>query len=143
MAKSPGLEWIIDRVREGVIILPMLKYPMNNGLGFKVLYATFNNISVISWRSVLLVEETGVSVKNHRPVANHWQTLSHLNRIHLALAGFELTTLVVISTDCIGSCKSNNHTITTGRKNMKAKTWKWEMILFLVNRSDFNILLAT
>ena len=27
---------------------------------FKVLNATFNNISVISWRSVLLVEETGV-----------------------------------------------------------------------------------
>ena len=39
--------------------------------------ATFNNISVISWRSVLLVEETGVSGENHRPVASHWQTLSH------------------------------------------------------------------
>jgi hypothetical protein len=27
--------------------------------------------------------------------------------------GFKLTTLVVIGTDCTGSCKSNNHTITT------------------------------
>jgi hypothetical protein len=27
--------------------------------------------------------------------------------------GFELTTLVVIDTDCTGSCKSNYHTITT------------------------------
>jgi hypothetical protein len=27
---------------------------------------TFNNIPVISWRSVLLVEETGVSLDNHR-----------------------------------------------------------------------------
>jgi hypothetical protein len=27
--------------------------------------------------------------------------------------GFELTTLVVISTNCIGSCKSNYHTTTT------------------------------
>ena len=27
--------------------------------------------------------------------------------------GFELTTLVVIATDCIGSYKSNYHTITT------------------------------
>ena len=36
--------------------------------------ATFNNISAISWRSVWLVEETGV---NHRPVVSHWQTLSH------------------------------------------------------------------
>ena len=36
--------------------------------------ATFNNISVISWRSVLLLEETG---ENHLPVRGHWQTLSH------------------------------------------------------------------
>ena len=36
--------------------------------------ATFNNMLVISWRSVLLVEETR---ENHRPVASHRQTLSH------------------------------------------------------------------
>ena len=39
-----------------------------------VFNATFNNISVISWRSVLLVEQTG---ENHRPVASHWQIVSH------------------------------------------------------------------
>jgi hypothetical protein len=44
------------------------------GFGFMVIKATFNNISVISWRSVLLVEETR---EHHRPVASHWQTLSH------------------------------------------------------------------
>jgi hypothetical protein len=42
-----------------------------------VFNATFNNISFISWRSVLLVEETVVSGENHRPAASHWQTLSH------------------------------------------------------------------
>jgi len=31
---------------------------------FVVFNATFNNISVISWRSVLLVEEIGVSGEN-------------------------------------------------------------------------------
>jgi len=36
-----------------------------------VLNATFNNISVILWRSVLLVEETEVPGENHRPVASH------------------------------------------------------------------------
>jgi hypothetical protein len=36
-----------------------------------------------------------------------------LYRVHLVWAGFELTTLVVIGTDCIGSYKSNYHTITT------------------------------
>jgi hypothetical protein len=30
-----------------------------------VFNATFNNISVISWRSVLFVEETGVPGENH------------------------------------------------------------------------------
>ena len=34
-----------------------------------VFSATFNNDSVISWRSVLLVEETGVPGENHRHVA--------------------------------------------------------------------------
>jgi hypothetical protein len=38
---------------------------------------TFNNISIISWRSVLLMEDTGVSGVNHRPLPSHWQTLSH------------------------------------------------------------------
>jgi len=36
-----------------------------------VLNATFNNISVISLESVLLVEETGVPEENHRPAASH------------------------------------------------------------------------
>jgi hypothetical protein len=45
--------------------------------GFMVLNATFSNISVISWQSFLLVEETGVPVESHRPVVSNWQTLSH------------------------------------------------------------------
>jgi hypothetical protein len=36
-----------------------------------------------------------------------------LYQVHLAWVGFKLTTLVVIGTDCIGSCKSNYHTNTT------------------------------
>ena len=42
-----------------------------------VFNATFNNISAISWLSVLLVEETGVPGENHQPVASHRQTVSH------------------------------------------------------------------
>jgi hypothetical protein len=36
-----------------------------------VFNATFNNISVISLRLVLLVEETGVLGENHQPAARH------------------------------------------------------------------------
>ena len=42
-----------------------------------VFNATFNTILVLLWRSILLVEETGVPRENHRPVASHWHTLSH------------------------------------------------------------------
>jgi len=42
---------------------------------FMVFNANFNNISVISWWSVLLVEETGIPWENHQPVPRHWQTL--------------------------------------------------------------------
>ena len=38
--------------------------------GFFWVNATFNNISVISWRPVLLVEETGLPGENHRPVVS-------------------------------------------------------------------------
>jgi hypothetical protein len=53
-----------------------------------VFSATFNNISVISGRSVLLVGKLEYTGENHRPVAR---------------TGFELTTLEVIDTDYTGS----------------------------------------
>jgi hypothetical protein len=44
----------------------LLFYDLVDGwFGFMVVNATFNNISVISWQSVLLVEETGVPGENH------------------------------------------------------------------------------
>ena len=57
-----------------------------------------SSISLILWRSVLLAD-----------------TFYHimLYRIHLAWAGFQLPTVVVIGTDCIACYKSNYHIITT------------------------------
>ena len=42
-----------------------------------VFNATFNNVSVISLWSLLLVEETRGPGENHRPAASHWQTVWH------------------------------------------------------------------
>jgi len=44
---------------------------------FMVFEVFFNNILVISWHSVLLMEETKVSRENHRPAASHRQILLH------------------------------------------------------------------
>ena len=82
------------------------------GCGLWYLFnANFNNISVISLQSVLLVEKTW---ENHRPVASHWQTVPH--NVVSSISRHERVrthNLVVICTDCSGSWKFNYHTITT------------------------------
>jgi len=47
--------------------------------------------------------------------------------------GFELTTLVVIGTDCTGSCRSNFHTITTTTWTLK------EIHLKLLSKSEIEV----
>ena len=82
-----------------------------DGLGwFLVFIATFNNISVISLRSVLLMGETRVPGENHRYVASHWQILSHnILSSKPRLSGIQ--TLVVICTDCTGNSSTKYHMI--------------------------------
>ena len=94
-------------------ITPWLRFYCFSRVRVMVFNATSNNISVIPWQSVLLVEETGVPGENHRPVASHWQNFYHIMWywVHIAWAGFEFTISVVIGTDCKGSYKYNYHTI--------------------------------
>jgi hypothetical protein len=70
-----------------------------------VFNATFNTISVISWWSVLLVEETGVPGEYHRPVASyltnvlyHWKK----NIIDYSFCTFSFGHCVVCSSSIYG-----------------------------------------
>jgi hypothetical protein len=98
-------------VKDGKTVLIVMKpFKMIFGVMIRVMVfnATFNNISVISWWSVLLVEET----TDLSQVTNKLHYIM-LYQVHLAWVGFKLTKLVVIDTDCIDSYKSNYHAITT------------------------------
>ena len=107
------IKWLLLRTMKkasSCCIYTLLPSSMRMLLGwFMVLNATFNNISAISWWSVLLVEETGVPGENHQPIASQ----CHINVTYCCIEytslwkGFEFTTLVVIGTDCTGSCNSN------------------------------------
>jgi len=119
------MENFIKVTRKGFsnIIRTLLIFPdklygqqrMNNSKGPKmptykvwfrlmVLNATFNNIPVISWRSVLLEED-----------ASHCQTLSH---------NVVSSTPRLICIDYTGSCDSNYHTITSTTAPPKYKKHK-------------------
>jgi len=65
--------WILD-LEKIVICNIASEWPK---IEVMVLNTTFNNISVISQPSVLLVEETAVPGENHQPAVSHWQTWSH------------------------------------------------------------------
>ena len=76
-----------------------------------VFNATFNDISVISWRSALLMEGAGKTTDLLEVTDKLFYMM--LYGVHIAWVGFELTALVGICIDCIGSYKSNYHSITT------------------------------
>ena len=81
---------------------------------FMVFYVTFNNISVMSWQSVFYWRRKLEYPEKTTDLSHVTDKRYHmmLYRVHFAWAGFELITLVVMGTDCIGSCKSNYHRIT-------------------------------
>ena len=76
------------------------------GLVLMVFNATFNNNSVISWLSVLLVDYPEKTTDLSQVTYKIYLIMQYTS----SLAGSKLAS-VVIGTDCIGSCKSKYYTI--------------------------------
>ena len=73
---------IVERKLVGYLVQKLnhhgnYKYYVGLGVTVIVFSVSLNNISVISWLLVLLVEETRVPGENHWPASSQWQTLSH------------------------------------------------------------------
>ena len=64
--------FVVDRVSNGGYFLYAFKCYIHD-YDYRIwhLMPLFNNISVVLWQPVLLVEETRVPGENHRPAASH------------------------------------------------------------------------
>jgi hypothetical protein len=85
--------WLVLTVNLLVVIVWQLDLQLS--MQSMMFNATFNNISVISWRSVVLVEETGVPRKNNRKSLTCLISYCCIEYTS-SLAGFKLTTLALI-----------------------------------------------
>ena len=73
-----GIEPLLRREVKGKLeaevrkLQEIAEYKWIDLIDFWCFNATFSNISAISWRPVLVVEEAGVPGENHRPWASNW-----------------------------------------------------------------------
>jgi hypothetical protein len=70
----------LRKIKQVYTSILKLILPIIEGVGVIAVYATFNNVTVISWWSVLLMEE---AIENHRPVVSH-VTNCITSQVHLS-----------------------------------------------------------
>jgi len=125
---------IQDQIRLGNSVYVTIPYPLPpwvdhigpSLVGWLVVWSTFNNISVISWRSVYWWRNRSPEKTTDLPQVN--DKLYPIMLYSSPWAGVEPRTSVVIGTDYIGSCKSNYHTITaTTAPSLTCNKFLWQV----------------
>ena len=112
------LAWTLVRAR-----IPNKFWTFTLGGWVVVFDPTFKHFSVTSWRSDVLVEESGVAGENHWPAVSHWYTLSHQVASCIpCLSGIQTHNISGDRHCCTGSCKSNYHMITATTALYSEKT---------------------
>jgi hypothetical protein len=130
--------WLAMRVTENKYF-NHIKLRWGLEVGIIVVNTTFNNISVISWRSVLLLGKPEYS-ETSTDLAQVYDKLYHmLYRVHLVWAWFELTTAL------IARVVINPTTIRSGSwRPLKLRWHKWNVQIFIFksirDRSSFLLL---
>ena len=107
-----------------------------------VFSVTFNSISAILWRSLLMVEEAGVPRENHWPAASHWQAFSHKGVWSMSCLSSGIRThnvssfCIIISLICSISIKWNTKftILSKQHQNQKSKSTKEAKLILLTHK---------